>query len=108
VALLVRLGHGHDRHELALAFDRGLQAPEPGGIVQAQRGEARNQGVQVKVQDVLHGPYATFPSALCPSSPLFAITSKITLTIAKYTHFHHVRVHLCNPRCRHRNQAISP
>ncbi len=65
-ALLARLGHGHDRHELALSLDGSFQAPEPGGIVQAQRREARNQGVQVKVQDVLHGPYATFPSRPLP------------------------------------------
>jgi hypothetical protein len=76
--------------------------------VQAQRREARNQGVQVKVQDVLHGPYATSPTALCPSSPLFAIIPKSTLTLGKYMHFHDVRVHLCNPRFRDWNKPVSP
>jgi hypothetical protein len=108
VALFARLGYGHHRHELALSLDGGLQAPEPGGIVQAQRREAWNQGVQVKVQDVLHGPYATRPTALCPSSPLFAIIPKSTLTLGKYMHFHYVRVHLCNLPGHHRNKPVSP
>ena len=75
--------------------------------MQTQRGEAWNQGVQVNALDVLHGPYATFPTAFCPSSPLFAITTKTTLTIGKNMHFHQVRVHLCNPRGCYRNQSVS-
>jgi hypothetical protein len=56
--------------------------------MQPQWREARNQGMQIDMPDVLHGPYATAPTALCPSSPLFAITSKTTLTSGKHVHFH--------------------